>query len=74
MEKAIQLSIPLPRSLDSRIYIHMTVRPKSVQLFLTTASAEELTAAAPLGSFVYALPDVCQTALVTPRIPSRRRY
>lgn len=55
---AIQLSITLPRSLDTRIYAHLTVRPKFIMLFLTTASADELATPTPMGSFVYALPDV----------------
>ncbi|KXX73139.1 hypothetical protein MMYC01_206910 [Madurella mycetomatis] len=57
METPAQLSIPLPRSLDSRIYLHLTVKSKAILLFLTTASMEEASAPTPLGSFVYALPD-----------------
>ncbi|KAK3939588.1 hypothetical protein QBC46DRAFT_342429 [Diplogelasinospora grovesii] len=57
MEEPIQLSIPLPRSIDTRIYIHLTIKSKAILLFLTTASAEELGTPTPLGSFVYALPD-----------------
>lgn len=58
MGAPIQLSVPLPRSLDTRIYIHLTIKAKAILLFLTTASAEEASAPTPLGSFVYALPDV----------------
>ena len=58
MDAPIQLSLPLPRSMDTRIYIQLTVKSKAVVLFLTTASAEEATSPTPLGSFVYALPDV----------------
>ena len=57
-EIPIQFSFPLPRSLDTRIYLNLTVKAKAVLLFLTTASAEEAGAPTPLGSFVYALPDV----------------
>ncbi|KAK3501661.1 hypothetical protein B0T13DRAFT_206731 [Neurospora crassa] len=57
MDAPIQLSLPLPRSMDTRIYIQLTVKSKAVVLFLTTASAEEATSPTPLGSFVYALPD-----------------
>ncbi|KAK3685659.1 hypothetical protein B0T22DRAFT_225622 [Podospora appendiculata] len=53
----VSLSIPLPRSLDTRIYMQLTVKSRAVVLFLTTASAEETGAPTPLGSFVYALPD-----------------
>ncbi|KAH8888833.1 hypothetical protein GQ53DRAFT_767394 [Thozetella sp. PMI_491] len=57
MDTPIQLSIPMPRSLDTRIYIHLSVKEKAVVLFLTTAGADEAGTPAPLGSFVYALPD-----------------
>ncbi|KAH6641420.1 hypothetical protein F5144DRAFT_132950 [Chaetomium tenue] len=57
MDTPIQLSFPLPRSLDSRIYLHLTVKSKAILLFLTTASMEEAGSPTPLGSFVYALPD-----------------
>jgi len=64
MEAPIELSIPLPRSIDTRIYMQLTIKSKAVVLFLTTASAEEAGAPTPMGSFVYALPDVC----LSPRI------
>lgn len=65
--ETFQLSFPLPRSLEARIYVHLTVQAKSVMIFLTTASADELGTPPPMGSFVYALPDVsCR------RSPSRR--
>ncbi|KAK3956474.1 hypothetical protein QBC32DRAFT_123982 [Pseudoneurospora amorphoporcata] len=57
MDAPIQLSLPLPRSMDTRTYLQLTVKSKAVVLFLTTASAEEATSPTPLGSFVYALPD-----------------
>ncbi|KAL2256252.1 hypothetical protein VTK26DRAFT_1928 [Humicola hyalothermophila] len=56
-ETPIQLSFPLPRSLNTRIYLNLTIKAKAVLLLLTTASAEEAAAPTPLGSFVYALPD-----------------
>ncbi|KAK4150390.1 hypothetical protein C8A00DRAFT_37013 [Chaetomidium leptoderma] len=57
MEAPIQVSFPLPRSLDTRIYLHLTVKSKAVVLFFTTASMDDATSPTPLGSFVYALPD-----------------
>ncbi|SPQ21278.1 7fa8779b-b04c-43b6-8860-922151f96b57 [Thermothielavioides terrestris] len=57
MEAPVQLSFPLPRSLDTRIYLHLTVKPKAIVVLLTTASVEEAASPTPLGSFVYALPD-----------------
>ncbi|KAH6626810.1 hypothetical protein B0J18DRAFT_425720 [Chaetomium sp. MPI-SDFR-AT-0129] len=57
MESPIQVSFPLPRSLDQRIYLHLTIKAKAILLFLTTAPMEEAGSPTPLGSFVYALPD-----------------
>ncbi|KAK0727406.1 hypothetical protein B0T26DRAFT_134314 [Lasiosphaeria miniovina] len=57
MDELTQLSIPLPRSLDTRIYISLTIKAKAITLFLTTASADEAGTPTPLGSFVFALPD-----------------
>lgn len=56
--ETFQLSFPLPRSLDTRIFIQLTVQAKSVIIFLTTAAADETANPPPMGSFVYALPDV----------------
>ncbi|KAK0626449.1 hypothetical protein B0T14DRAFT_423989 [Immersiella caudata] len=57
MDQPIQLSLPLPRAIDTRIYVHLTIKAKSILLFLTTASGDEASNPTPLGSFVYALPD-----------------
>lgn len=65
MDTPIQLSFPLPRSLDSRVYLHLTVKSKAIVLFLTTASMEDAGSPTPLGSFVYALPDVRPAAQMT---------
>lgn len=59
----MQLSFPLPRSLDTRIYIHLTLQAKSILLFLTTATADDASNPPPMGSFVYALPDVSYCCL-----------
>jgi hypothetical protein len=59
MHEPIQLSFPLPRSLDTRIYLHLSIKSKAIVLHLTTAALEDAGASTPLGSFVYALPDVC---------------
>ncbi len=61
MENPIQVSFALPRSLDTRIYLHLTVKDKAILLFLTTASMDDASSPPPLGSFVYALPDVCHS-------------
>ncbi|TDZ21522.1 hypothetical protein C8034_v003644 [Colletotrichum sidae] len=52
-----QLSLPLPRSLDTRIHIHLTIKAKAVTLFLTSTTQDEPASTASLGSFVYALPN-----------------
>jgi hypothetical protein len=54
--RPIELSFPLPKSPDTRIYIRLTIQATS--LLLTTAMNGDTSRAAPLGSFVYALPDV----------------
>ncbi|KAK4453121.1 hypothetical protein QBC34DRAFT_376573 [Podospora aff. communis PSN243] len=57
MDQPIQLSLPLPGAVDTRIYVYLTIKAKSILLFLTTASGDETSNPTPLGSFVYALPD-----------------
>lgn len=54
----IELSVPLPRSLDTRIYLRLSTKAKSIVLFLTTATQDELATPVSMGSFVYALPNV----------------
>ncbi|PMD66459.1 uncharacterized protein K444DRAFT_639619 [Hyaloscypha bicolor E] len=54
--RPIELSFPLPKSPDTRIYIRLTIQATSL-LLLTTAMNGDTSRAAPLGSFVYALPD-----------------
>ncbi|OPB45023.1 hypothetical protein A0O28_0091610 [Trichoderma guizhouense] len=55
--RVIEASIPLPRSLDTRIFIRITTQAKAILLSLTTVSQEDAAAPRPMGSFVYALPD-----------------
>ncbi|KAK1471554.1 hypothetical protein CCUS01_06037 [Colletotrichum cuscutae] len=54
-----QLLIPLPHSLDTRIHIHLSTKAKVATLFLTSVTQDEQSGPAALGSFVYALPNVC---------------
>ncbi|PHH90307.1 hypothetical protein CDD83_4045 [Cordyceps sp. RAO-2017] len=56
-DELTQLSIPLPRSLDQRIYMRLSTQAKAVVLSLTTASQDELARPPAMGSFVYALPN-----------------
>ncbi|OTB05216.1 hypothetical protein M426DRAFT_10815 [Hypoxylon sp. CI-4A] len=57
IDEPVQVSFPLPRSLDTKIHLRLTVKSKVIMLFLTTMAADEEQKAAPMGSFVYALPD-----------------
>ncbi|KAI1768687.1 hypothetical protein GGR53DRAFT_347292 [Hypoxylon sp. FL1150] len=52
-----QLSFPLPRSLDTKVHLRLAIKSKVILLFLTTMSTDEGEQAAPMGSFVYALPN-----------------
>lgn len=54
----VSLSLPLPRSADTRIYLRLSIQAKAVVLSLTTATQHEGASLKPMGSFVYALPNV----------------
>lgn len=56
--KPIELSFPMPKAPDTRIHLQLTIQTTSLLLFLTTAMNGDISTKAPLGSFVYALPDV----------------
>jgi hypothetical protein len=60
--KPIELSFPLPKAPETKIHLQLTINATSLLLFLTTVDGGNTSAAAPLGSFVYALPDVCLSA------------
>lgn len=64
-DEPIQLSFPLPRSLDTKIHLRLTIKSKAILLFLTTVSMDDVGKPVPMGSFVYALPDVS-----LPHLPS----
>ncbi|EFZ00693.1 hypothetical protein X797_002998 [Metarhizium robertsii] len=53
----LNFSLPLPHSLDTRIYVRLSTQAKAIVLSLTTATQDELAAPKPMGSFVYALPN-----------------
>jgi len=55
--KLIRLAFPLPKAPRTQIHINLTINKTSILLFLTTVEEENTSAAVPLGSFVYALPD-----------------
>jgi hypothetical protein len=54
----VELSFPLPKAPETRIHLQLTIQTTSLLLFLTTAMNGDTSSTAPLGSFVYALPDV----------------
>ncbi|KAH6889904.1 hypothetical protein B0T10DRAFT_43184 [Thelonectria olida] len=55
--KTIELSIPVPMSLDTRIYLRLSTKAKAIMLFLATATQDEIATPTNMGSFVYALPN-----------------
>ncbi|PMD24025.1 hypothetical protein NA56DRAFT_669231 [Hyaloscypha hepaticicola] len=55
--RPIELSFPLPKAPETRIHLQLTIQTTSILLFLTTVLNGDTSTAAPLGSFVYALPD-----------------
>ncbi|KAI2609270.1 hypothetical protein GGR54DRAFT_382783 [Hypoxylon sp. NC1633] len=57
IDEPVQLSFPLPRSLDTKIHMRLTIKSKVIMLFLTTVAVDDQNQAVPMGSFVYALPD-----------------
>jgi flagellar biosynthesis protein FlhB len=58
--KSAEFSIPLPRALDTRIHIRLATLDKAVMVYLTTATPNDASTT-PMGSLVYALPDVRHT-------------
>lgn len=57
-QSPIQISFPLPRAPETSIHLHLTINEVSLLLFLTTALNGDTSTTPPLGSFVYALPNV----------------
>lgn len=56
--KPTELSFPLPKSPHVNLHIHLTCLATSTLIFLTTTSIGDSNVARPMGSFVYAMPDV----------------
>jgi len=56
--KPLELSFPLPKAPHTILHAHLTFLTTSTTLFLTTTVAGESgPTLAPMGSFVYAMPD-----------------
>ncbi|KAF2143339.1 uncharacterized protein K452DRAFT_225325 [Aplosporella prunicola CBS 121167] len=53
----IQLSFPLPHAAQTRIQIHLTQHKTALLLFITSTTPDTDSGAAPMGSFVYAIPN-----------------
>ena len=54
-----EISLPLPKSLYTTAHIHLTFLDTSVMVFLTTTTlGDSAGTIKPMGSFVYAMPDV----------------
>lgn len=59
--KPLELSFPLPKNPHSILQAHLTFLETSIMLFLTTNMIGESSTLAPMGSFVYALHNVCHS-------------
>ena len=55
--KPVAVSFPLPKAPQTQIHLQLTNTGTSLLIFLTTTSPDPSTSA-PLGSFVYAMPNV----------------
>jgi hypothetical protein len=53
----VEISFPLPRAPHTSIHLQLTNNGPNLLLFLTSCSGESATSS-PLGSFVYAMPNV----------------
>lgn len=57
--KPQEISFPLPRALHTTGHVHLTVLAHCATVFLSTSTPGDSTGSIkPLGSFVYAMPDV----------------
>lgn len=57
--RPIELSFQMPKAPETSIHIHLTINTTSLLLFLAASTSGEASGTASIGSFVYALPDVC---------------
>jgi hypothetical protein len=63
LSKTFQFALPLPQNPHVIIHGHLTFFDTNTMLFLTTAETGELGGLTPMGSFVYAMPNVVLTVL-----------
>ncbi|CAG8975925.1 hypothetical protein HYALB_00007054 [Hymenoscyphus albidus] len=75
--RPIEVSFPLPKGPDTRIHLRLTIQSISILLFLTTTTNGDTSTAAPMGSFVYAMPDVVANhrspEVALPKLTPRQR-
>ena len=60
-QQVYQLAFSLPRAADTTISLHLTNTQHTLLLFVASSTIGAPAVTAPLGSFVYALPNVCVT-------------
>lgn len=65
----VEFSFTFPKIPYKRVHVHLTLLSAAIMVFLTTTNVNEGNATSALGSFVYAMPDVC-TLLLFPLIVS----
>ncbi|KAF1835835.1 hypothetical protein BDW02DRAFT_522303 [Decorospora gaudefroyi] len=53
----IQVSFPLPKAPNTNMHLQLTNNGPNLLLFLTSSAGSDSTSSAPLGSFVYAMPN-----------------
>jgi Proteasome assembly chaperone 4 len=56
--KSLQLALPLPKIPRMTIHLHLTFFATTTMVFLTTTASGDHEASTPMGSFVYAMPNV----------------
>lgn len=56
--KSLQLALPLPKNPHLTIHAHLTFFKTNTMLFVTTSTIGGSEGLTPMGSFVYAMPNV----------------
>ena len=64
------ISVPLPHIIHTTLHIQLTRYETSNMIFLTNTDPSSSPSTSPLGSFVYAMPNVCPLPLPRPTISS----
>lgn len=63
--KPQQISFPLPKALHTTAHIHLTTLGRCATVFITTSTPGDSAGSyKPLGSFVYAMPDVSSASII----------